>query len=744
MIDKIKILKIQAPYGANILRFFFILILFMMPFQRVPAAFAESGNALPSQPAVAKDALGPETNGATIPSSPSLVTDSQSAASEVSSRNAAPLSSDMPKSEPGKATPAAKGNPQADEDAEVINNILGVPLLPAQSPSEDGMKPVSATRPRVQRHVSFLDGGEATEVSSDFDYGLYTLNLRLLEIYRQRVKDAVEAARELSIPTSTEAVDGLLREAQAHKRRFESLYPSPKPEESSQGLAEWEQARRSLLRALALVTLSPAVEGRAIWLDRESIVRAANPDGLRALLQRLNRAGINIIYFETLNAGFPVYLSKILRQNPLIHDWDPLAVAVEEGHRLGMEVHAWVWCFAVGNRRHNPLIGKPEDYPGPILAENGLADEALRNRSNGLTVDGRQHEFWLSPASPKARAFLLNVYKEIVSGYAVDGLHLDYIRYPFQTAVTRMGYEPAGRIGFQQATGRSLDNPDGETLRLWTEWKTAQVNHFVRDVSETLRPLRPGLKISAAVFPMRHASRIAAIQQDWETWINNGWVDILNPMSYTTSPERLQSLFESVRTSTQRHPLIYPGVALSRLDGGQLVLHLEALREKGSLGATLFAGTHLDADKAETLATGPFKQHQSLPPHRDVVQSLAAVVAEYQQTFERLLAIPSPAAAVPPERAQEIRRALDALSISLGAVKADSTKTGNAVSDALSPERFQELQQRYDALQVATQAWLADDRALKPLRARYFEQHLYLLSELLAYLHDQSTAAAVR
>jgi uncharacterized lipoprotein YddW (UPF0748 family) len=720
-----------------------------MPFQRDPAAFAEPGTTAPPPSGAAESAPDGKADGATVTPSPSLVTDPNPAVSTTP----APVSPTAPApAEAGKASAKTvakpKGDATADEDAEVINNILGVPLLPTQAPSEDAMKPVSMTAPRVQRHVSFLDGGESAAVSSDFDYGVYALNLRLLETYRQRVKEAVETARQLSIPASTEAVDTLLREAQTHKRRFESLYPSPKPEESRQGLAEWEQARRSLLRALALVTASPAVEGRAIWLDRESIVRAANPDGLRALLQRLNRAGINIIYFETLNAGFPVYPSKILAHNPLIRDWDPLAVAVEEGHRLGMEVHAWVWCFAVGNRRHNPLIGKPENYPGPILAEGRLADEALRNRGNGLNVDGRQNEFWLSPASPKARAFLMDVYKEIVSGYAVDGIHLDYIRYPFQTAGTRMGYEPAGRTGFQQTTGRSLDNPDAETLRLWTAWKTAQVNHFVREISETLRPLRPGLKISAAVFPMRRAARIAAIQQDWETWINNGWVDILNPMSYTTSPERLQSLFESVRTATQRHSPIYPGVALSRLDDGQLVLHLEALREKGSLGATLFAGIHLDADKEETLANGPFKQHQSLPPHRNIVQSLVAVVAEYQQTFERVLAASTPTAAIPAERAQEIRRALEALSASLASVKTDSGKATDAEKTTkpvgptrLSSERLQELRQCYDTLQAATQAWLADDRALKPLRARYFEHHLYLLSELLAYLHDQSTAA---
>jgi uncharacterized lipoprotein YddW (UPF0748 family) len=640
------------------------------------------------------------------------------------------LATDGAKSTSGSPRDGA-GDTTEDAEVEAINNILGAPVL---TPTENKAAPGA----RVQKHVSLLDNAssEAT-TSSIFDYGVYTSNLRLLETYRDRVRETIETARQLSLPVSTDVVEGLLKEAHNHKRAFERLYPSPNEEDSKQGLLEWEQARKGLLHALALVSPSPKVEGRAIWLDRETIIRAANPDGLKALLQRLHHSGINIIYFETLNAGFPIYPSKILAPNPLVKDWDPLAVAVKEGDLLGMEVHAWVWVFAVGNRRHNPLIGMPDSYAGPILTKSPYDCEALRNASGGLSVDSRQHEYWLSPASPRARALLLSVYEEIVRRYDVAGIHLDYIRYPFQTPGTRMGYEAAGRNGFHQATGRTLDGPvDGDTLRLWTAWKTLQVNSFVQQVSNRLRRIKPPLQISAAVFPMRRASRLVAIQQDWETWINNGWVDTLSPMSYTTDPMRLQSLYESVRNSPQRRPLIYPGVALNRLDDGQLVLQLEALREKGSLGSTLFAGAHLSADKEETLATGPYKQGQSLPPHRNIFLSLGSVLDDYRQSFERVMAA-SPPPAFSAQSLQQVRSAMDGLHSELTGMR-----DGYAIPCGIPGKCMDDLQQRYQALQQANQAWLETDREKNPLRARYFDRTLYTFSELLDYLNDKNATAS--
>jgi uncharacterized lipoprotein YddW (UPF0748 family) len=113
----------------------------------------------------------------------------------------------------------------------------------------------------------------------------------------------------------------------------------------------------------------PAI--RSVWLDRGTIVKAGNEAELAKIFDRLTEAGINTVFFETVNTNYTIYPSQVgPQQNPLIKDWDPLAAAVKLAHELRMELHAWVWTFAAGNRRHNELIGIGADYPGPVLAAN--------------------------------------------------------------------------------------------------------------------------------------------------------------------------------------------------------------------------------------------------------------------------------------------------------------------------------------------------------------------------------------
>jgi uncharacterized lipoprotein YddW (UPF0748 family) len=635
------------------------------------------------------------------------------------------------------------------EDDEVLQNILGTSPAPAAKSKpvdptlDDKLDAVEQGEPKPnssngrkgesgQKRFSFLDPEARDLLAPEFDYGVYSMNMRVLDDYRKRIMDALESGKQLSLNLPEDKVRGLLQESDKHKRQFEALYLNNK---TTEGLDEFGLARKYTLQALALTSASPRVEGRAIWLDRGTIVDAVNPAGVQKLMQKLHRAGINVVYFETLNAGFPIYPSKVLpKQNPLINGWDPLKAAVEEGHRLGMEVHAWVWVFAVGNRRHNPLVGMPGEYPGPILTDGGLMNEALRNQEGGLGVDGRQNEFWLSPASPKARDFLLSVFKEIVSSYDVDGLQLDYIRYPFQTSHTRMGFEPIARERFAQSTGASAGASDDYNSKLWIAWKTYQINSFVQQVSETTRRIKPQLKLSAAVFPMKRDARIVAIQQDWETWVDNGWIDVLNPMSYTTDPDRLQSLFSYVQSSPQRHILVYPGVALHRLDGGHLVLQLEALRERGSLGATLFAGAHLDAEKVEALGTGPFKESNSLPPHRDVVKSLQVILGDYEQKFNKLRA-EGVLNGVPASQSQALQDAVAQLG---GTLK--GMGDGRPVAQ-ISSQKLQLARQQFLNLQSAHQTWTEQDRTTHPFRAQYFDKIVLLLNELLGYLNDKVVIA---
>ncbi|MCK7504629.1 MAG: family 10 glycosylhydrolase [Desulfobacterales bacterium] len=130
---------------------------------------------------------------------------------------------------------------------------------------------------------------------------------------------------------------------------------------------------------------------------------------------------------------------------------------------------------------------------------------------------------------------MISLLEEIVSKYNVDGIQLDYIRYPFQKPSYLMGFNPAGRQKFEIESGLKLDKIDSNLIKTWNIWKAKQVSRFVQEASVKLQRIKPDIKISAAVFGGDRESRMTSIQQEWELWTQNGWVDILNPMIYASN-----------------------------------------------------------------------------------------------------------------------------------------------------------------------------------------------------------------
>ncbi|MEZ2317518.1 MAG: family 10 glycosylhydrolase [Microcoleus sp.] len=362
---------------------------------------------------------------------------------------------------------------------------------------------------------------------------------------------------------------------------------------------QWVEARQLLWQNYPQEGQRVGSEIRAVWLDRGTIVAARSEQGLAAVFDRLAAAGINTVFFETLNAGYPIYPSQVApQQNPLTVGWDPLESGVKLAHERGMELHAWIWTFATGNKRHNTLIGKPSSYPGPVLS-------AYPNWAN-IDNKGRiQHindgKFYLDPANPEARSYLLRIINEIASRYKVDGLQLDYIRYPFQddNAGFTYGYGAAARQQFQQLTGvdpMRISPNDGNLWRQWVEFKTNQINSFVGEVSQLLRRNYPRTILSVAVFPHPPSQRIYKIQQNWEVWARQGIVDLIVPMTYALDTNRLQRITEPLaKEQMLGSALISPSVKLLTLPEVVAIDQIQALRDLPTGGYAIFAAESISS-----------------------------------------------------------------------------------------------------------------------------------------------------
>ncbi|MEO0842012.1 MAG: family 10 glycosylhydrolase [Cyanobacteria bacterium J06643_5] len=406
---------------------------------------------------------------------------------------------------------------------------------------------------------------------------------------------------------------------------------------------QWSIAKNSLWNQFPIKKRFAQPEIRAIWLDRGTIVKSRNEQGLAQVFDRLSQAGINTVFFETVNAGYTVYPSKVApQQNPLTRNWDPLKSAVKLAHDRGMELHAWVWVFAAGNQRHNKILGINSNYPGPVLAAH--PDWAGYDRRGKMIPQGQNKPFF-DPANPQLRKYLLNQYEEIVTRYDVDGLHLDYIRYPFQDHQRNRsyGYGKAARSLFKQRYGidpKKISPRQRSIWQKWTAFRTQQINSFVAQVSQKMRQKKPDLIMSVAVFPLPEQERIKKLQQHWEVWAKRGDIDLIVPMTYALDTPTFSRLAQPWIVSKKLgSTLLVPGIRLLNLPTLGAFDQLQLIRDLPVGGYALFAAENLQNQQLQQVfsSTQGNQVKEEPIPYRQPYKTAALRYASLQKEWEFLL-----------------------------------------------------------------------------------------------------------
>lgn len=147
---------------------------------------------------------------------------------------------------------------------------------------------------------------------------------------------------------------------------------------------------------------------RAVWVTPWSITR---PEDVDRVLQRVVAGGFNTIFVCIFYEGQTLYPSALANSHEIVETgFDPLAYIMNHVHRQNIEVHAWF------------IAGKASDgIESPLLTEH--PDWGLIGPDGGPIA-------WLNFTRPEVRQFISDLAIEVVARYGVDGVHLDYIRYP--------------------------------------------------------------------------------------------------------------------------------------------------------------------------------------------------------------------------------------------------------------------------------------------------------------------------
>ena len=291
---------------------------------------------------------------------------------------------------------------------------------------------------------------------------------------------------------------------------------------------------------------------RALWVVRDKIT---TPSAIDDLMADATTRGIHDVVVQVRGRGDAYYRSTLEPRAETLPagDFDPLAHLVRAGAAVGVRVHAWGNVFFVWSSPDGTLPKSPEHlvrrHPEWLLRPGGVKylDPVGGSDWEGIYTD---------PLNLEAREHTLRVFTEIVSRYRVEGFHYDYVRYP-------------------QVTYAS--SPEDH----------AAVTALVAEGAKRLRKARPGVVISAAVFPDPDVARDRVLQR-WPEWARAGLVDLLCPMAYRRDTTEVSRLLTKARAAA---PNTRMWGGLMGYSGERAVLReqVRAAEDAGCEGAILFA-----------------------------------------------------------------------------------------------------------------------------------------------------------
>lgn len=342
------------------------------------------------------------------------------------------------------------------------------------------------------------------------------------------------------------------------------------------------------------------------------------------MVRRYADAGFNLLLPEVIYNGYTAYPSRVLPMQNLWNGLDILKIIVDEAHRNKIEVHPWVWVFRAGH---------PADKGGILTAH---PDWAAVDKDGDAT--GYVGSYWLCPSIPGARELLLDAYKELVTRYKIDGIHLDYVRFDDQSKVSTC-FNKSCRDQFIEKYGINpcMIEPFTKPVIDWHLWREDLINSFVRQVSDELRMIRPNLKISAAVGNPYNTARIDLLQ-NWMNWVDNRWVDFLIPMGYTANDASFRRRIYLDLTSAGNRTLIIPGIGVHLLrNDDQAVAQIEIAGYLAASGSALFSSSYIKDNLLDQLRRDAPPVRALLPfrdPTSKADRMLASAVARIRPTMK--------------------------------------------------------------------------------------------------------------
>jgi uncharacterized lipoprotein YddW (UPF0748 family) len=268
-----------------------------------------------------------------------------------------------------------------------------------------------------------------------------------------------------------------------------------------------------------------ATVGNMDWPSKKGLSTAEQQAEMLAILDRLVQLHMNAIVLQVRPAADALYQSSIEPWSDVLTGemgrapepfYDPLAFALTEAHKRGLEMHVWI----------NPYRAK---HPSTKSVSSGHI-----SRTNPELVRTYGPFLWMDPGDPAVRALTTRVVLDLVRRYDIDGVHMDDYFYPYP----------------ETERGRELDFPDSATWLRYVrgggtlsrdDWRRQNVDLLVKGLNDSIHAVKPWVRFGVSPFgiwrpgypeSVRGLDQYAKLYADARKWLQEGWVDYFTPQLY--------------------------------------------------------------------------------------------------------------------------------------------------------------------------------------------------------------------
>ncbi|MBD3225895.1 MAG: family 10 glycosylhydrolase [Caldithrix sp.] len=328
----------------------------------------------------------------------------------------------------------------------------------------------------------------------------------------------------------------------------------------------------------------PNQEVRGVWLTNVDSDVLDSRENIAAAMTFLKEHHFNLVCPVVWNGGRTLYPSTVmdsLFQLPIDAHYtgrDPLQEVIEEAHKRGIAVYAWFeFGFAASYQKNGGHIvdryphWAARDIKGALLSKNGFE--------------------WMNGYHPQVQQFMIDLVMEVVNNYTVDGVQGDD-RLPAQPS--EGGYS-SYTVKLYEGEHHGRKPPRDHTDSLWLKWRADKLNAFAQRLYQKVKQQDAEVIVSWA--PSIHPWAYEQYLQDWPSWIEGRYADVVFPQQYRHSFDEYKALMPSQRYSTLHlsEPAlnrIYPGILMKVgdyvMDEAYLKKAIQLNRRVGVQGEVFF------------------------------------------------------------------------------------------------------------------------------------------------------------